>query len=154
MPQPSSNTLLPHAKITFCQLPIPSMPAIASPKDKQPLNDTLTQRKTANQCYQMNTISNSINASRDCLSSGVSDIPLPAYHKRAFSHNYYAPFIYHNILKKKEDFEDFGKVKGNARIPYGNTGCAYIEESKIGRIIAKEILSIQKTFPWGKKKYF
>ncbi len=95
----------------------------------------------------MNTGSNSQYASRDRLSLGVSDIPLPAYHKRAFSHNYYAPFIYHNILKKNEDFEVFGKVKGDPRIPYGNPGCVYVEESKIGRIIAKEIISIQKIFP-------
>ncbi|MDE6019316.1 MAG: hypothetical protein K2G85_10955 [Muribaculaceae bacterium] len=95
----------------------------------------------------MNIESNSIYANEGLLSSDESLAPLPHYHKRAFAHNYYAPFIYHIIIKKNERFEEFGKVKGNSRIPYGTHGCAYIEESGIGRIIAKEIISIQKRFP-------
>ncbi len=81
------------------------------------------------------------------LSPGEDREALPRYHKRAFAHNYHAPFIYHIILKKKKGFENFGVVRGNARIPYGSPGCAYIEESKIGKIIAREILKIQRIFP-------
>lgn len=66
-----------------------------------------------------------------CLSSGAHSSPsesLPRYHKRAFAHNYRAPFIYHIILKKTENCESFGSVKGDARIPFGSPGCARIDE--------------------------
>ncbi len=72
---------------------------------------------------------------------------LPHYHKRAFSHNYHAPFIYHIILKKAQICESFGTVKGDARIASGNPGCAYIQETLLGRVIAKAILSLQYAFP-------
>ncbi len=72
---------------------------------------------------------------------------IPRYHKRAFAHNYYAPFIYHIILKKTQGCVIFGAVKGDARIAPGNPGCAYIEESLLGGIIAKAILDLQKQFP-------
>lgn len=84
------------------------------------------------------------------LSPGMRSRPqeeLPRYHKRAFAHNYHAPFIYHIILKKQDGFEKFGEVKGSARIPYGQPGCAYIEETNIGSVIAKEIKKIQKQYP-------
>lgn len=48
------------------------------------------------------------------------------YNKRAFAHNYYAPFIYHIILSKNNAFPVFGTIKGDARIPYGYRGCAEI----------------------------
>lgn len=80
--------------------------------------------------------------------SGVNNLSeLPRYHKRAFAHNYKAPFIYHIILKKREDFELFGRIKGDARIAPGMPGCAYIEESTLGSVIAKEIIGFQKLFP-------
>lgn len=72
---------------------------------------------------------------------------LPQYHKRAFAHNYKAPFIYHLIFKKCEDCELFGTVKGDARIAPGLPGGAYIEESVLGRVIAKEIIDLPKRFP-------
>ncbi len=72
---------------------------------------------------------------------------LPAYHKRAFSHNYYAPFIYHIILKKADECGIFGLVKGNAGLAPGQPGCAYIEETNLGNIIAKAIINLQKQFP-------
>ena len=31
-----------------------------------------------------------------------------SYHRRAINHDYYAPFIYHIILKKTKDCESFG----------------------------------------------
>lgn len=72
---------------------------------------------------------------------------LPRYHKRAFAHNYRAPFIYHIILKKMKETMAFGEVAGDARIPYGSEGCAFIKESALGSIIAKKIVEIQKIFP-------
>ncbi len=71
----------------------------------------------------------------------------PRFHKRAFAHNYHAPFIYHIILKKSENAASFGKVKGDARIAPGNPGCAFIEESETGKTIAKEIIRLQYIFP-------
>ena len=41
-----------------------------------------------------------------------------SYHRRSFYHDYHNPFIYHIILKKKKDCEDFGSITGNARIAY------------------------------------
>ena len=79
------------------------------------------------------------------LSSGVSE--LPRYHKRAFAHNYRAPFIYHIILKKQDGFLRFGDVKGDARIAPGLPGSAFIKENVLGSIISKSILGIQRQFP-------
>lgn len=70
-----------------------------------------------------------------------------SYHRRAFNHDYFGPFIYHIILKKQKGFESFGKVVGDAKIPFGNPGCAEIEESAIGRIIAKEIIHFPYEYP-------
>ena len=78
-----------------------------------------------------------------CLSSGGS---LPRYHQRAFAHNYHAPFIYHVIIKKQQITERFGSVRGNALIAPGQPGCAYIEESQLGKIIARSIIGIQRQF--------
>lgn len=72
---------------------------------------------------------------------------LPRFHKRAFAHNYRAPFIYHIIFKKREGCELFGVVRGDARISPGEPGCAHIEESALGSVIAKEILALQRRFP-------
>ena len=77
--------------------------------------------------------------------AGPSNIP--KYHKRAFSHNYHSPFIYHIILKKTAGAEKFGMVTGDARIPPGTNGCALIKESLLGKIIAKSIVRLQYTFP-------
>ncbi len=72
---------------------------------------------------------------------------LPRFHQRAFAHNYHAPFIYHIILSKQEKAAPFGDLKGDARIAPGKKGCAFIEESELGKIIAKSIIGIQVTFP-------
>ncbi|MDE5773618.1 MAG: hypothetical protein K2H86_04085, partial [Muribaculaceae bacterium] len=86
------------------------------------------------------------------LSSGehplpAAEEPLPYYHKRAFAHNYRAPFIYHIILKKREGVTSFGAVRGDARIAPGEPGCAFVEETELGRSIAKSILRLQVQFP-------
>lgn len=70
-----------------------------------------------------------------------------SYHRRAFKHNYFAPFIYHVILKKQKNCERFGEVSGDARIPYGSEGCADIKESALGKIIAKSIIHLIYEFP-------
>ncbi|MDE7437663.1 MAG: transposase [Muribaculaceae bacterium] len=70
-----------------------------------------------------------------------------SYHRRAFCHDYFAPFIYHIILKKAPDCESFGVVDGDAKIAPGNPGCAQIQESKLGKIIAKSILHLPYEFP-------
>lgn len=70
-----------------------------------------------------------------------------SYHRRSFAHDYHAPFIYHIILKKAPRCEIFGKVEGDARIAYGNPGAAGIQETPLGRIIAKSILRLQYDYP-------
>lgn len=70
-----------------------------------------------------------------------------SYHRRAFSHDYYAPFIYHIILKKRKGCGIFGTVEGDARIAPGNAGCAIIRESVLGKTIAKALLHLPYKFP-------
>ena len=70
-----------------------------------------------------------------------------SYHRRSFHHDYCNPFIYHIIIKKKKDCEAFGSVTGNARIPFGNPGCAAINESLLGKVIAKLILRLPHDHP-------
>lgn len=72
---------------------------------------------------------------------------LPRYHKRAFAHNYHAPFIYHIILKKSAICDDFGSLEGDATIRPGQKGCAYIKETALGQTIAKAILWLPSMFP-------
>lgn len=76
-----------------------------------------------------------------------TDPELPQYHKRAFAHNYHAPFIYHIILKKQSGCDVFGVVRGDARIAPGVLGCAYIEDTALGRVIAKKVVLIQREYP-------
>lgn len=70
-----------------------------------------------------------------------------SYHRRAFAHNYYAPFIYHIVLNKNRGCEDFGFVVGDAQIPPGNPGAAKICESAVGKIIAKSLLRLAYEHP-------
>lgn len=70
-----------------------------------------------------------------------------SFHRRAIAHNYHAPFIYHIILKKERNCPRFGVVKGDARIKFGNPDCAYIEESDLGRIVAKAVIHLPHRFP-------
>lgn len=62
-----------------------------------------------------------------------------SFTRRCHNHNYRAPFIYHIILSKADSCEPFGFVKGDARIPPGTPGCAYIELSNLGKIIEKAL---------------
>lgn len=77
-----------------------------------------------------------------------------SYHRRAFNHNYYSPFIYHIILKKRKDCPKFGNVKGNASIAPGLPGCAYIDESALGSTIAITLLHLPYRVPILKLLHF
>lgn len=77
-----------------------------------------------------------------------------SYHRRAFNHDYHAPFIYHIILKKAKDCESFGSVVGNARIAPGLPGSADIYESGLGKIIAKAIIHLPFEYPIIKNLQF
>ena len=70
-----------------------------------------------------------------------------SYHRRAINHDYYAPFIYHIILKKNKSCVPFGSVVGDARIAPGLPGSADIDESGLGKIIAKEIIHLPYEYP-------
>lgn len=70
-----------------------------------------------------------------------------SYHRRSFHHDYHNPFIYHIILKKIKDCESFGSVTGDARIAPGNPGCAAINETRLGKIIAKSLLRLPYDHP-------
>ena len=77
-----------------------------------------------------------------------------SYHRRAFSHDYFAPFIYHIILKKTKDCEPFGSIVGDARIAPGLPGSADINESGLGKIIAKAIIHLPYEYPIIKQYQF
>lgn len=70
-----------------------------------------------------------------------------SYHRRSFHHDYHNPFIYHIILKKEKGREAFGRITGDARIPFGNPGCAAVNESPLGKIIAKTVLRLPHDYP-------
>ncbi len=73
-----------------------------------------------------------------------------SYHRRSFHHDYHAPFIYHIILKKEKGCENYGVVAGDARIPPGDPGCARIDESLLGRVVAKMIIHLPFEYPFLK----
>lgn len=83
-----------------------------------------------------------------CISSEHS------FHRRAFCHDYFAPFIYHVILKKARHCEIFGSVIGEAKIEPGKEGCAQVRESELGRIVAKAIVHLPYEFPGIKLHQF
>ena len=70
-----------------------------------------------------------------------------SYHRRAFTHDYYAPFIYHIIIKKARGCAAFGEIDGDARIAPDKPGCVRIKETDLGKIIAKTILHFPYEFP-------
>lgn len=87
-----------------------------------------------------------MNGSRG-LSQGEKRRNEHSYHRRSFSHDYYNPFIYHIILKKAKGCPDFGRIIGDASIPPGTKGCAEVEESLLGHIIAKQLVHLPYRFP-------
>lgn len=99
------------------------------------------------ECASISNISNPIimNSSQEITPLSASAVH--SYHRRSFHHDYYNPFIYHIILKKKEGCEAFGSITGDAGIPYGNPGCAAVNESRLGKIIAKTVLHLPYDYP-------
>lgn len=79
-----------------------------------------------------------------------SPIAFPEFKMRCQRHDYHIPFIYHIILKKAKKCEDFGKVAGNAKIPYPERGCAYIVRSQLGNIIKDSLVKWQESYPFMK----
>lgn len=77
-----------------------------------------------------------------------------SFHRRAVAHNYFAPFIYHIILKKAVGCERFGEVEGDARIEFGQPGCASIQETPLGKTVAKAIVHIPYEYPILKPHQF
>lgn len=75
-----------------------------------------------------------------CEIKPLKETGVHSYHRRAFKHDYFAPFIYHIILKKSSNCESFGKIVGDARIAPGLPGSAKVDESSLGQVIAKSIL--------------
>lgn len=67
----------------------------------------------------------------------LSDYNFPEYNQRCLGHDYNGSFIYHIILKKAPGYPAFGKVAGNALIPFGHYGCAHICRSEIGKAVFK-----------------
>lgn len=70
------------------------------------------------------------------------------FERRKRGHDYTAPCRYHIILKKNPDFHKFGEITGDARIPYGQKGCADIALNSIGKIIQNYIENFPKEFPF------
>lgn len=73
------------------------------------------------------------------------------YNKRSFHHDYYKPFIYHIIFKKKKGWRDFGTLRGKAGIKKGCKGHPYVYLSEAGQAIVaglkefeEEVKEIQK----------
>ena len=57
------------------------------------------------------------------------------YNRRKRNHDYYKPFIYHIILKKRKGAPDFSRIVGNPEIPRGETGFPRCEYSTLGMSI-------------------
>ena len=69
------------------------------------------------------------------------------YNKRSWHHDYYKPFIYHIILKKKEKAPDFGYLRGNVKIKPGEPGSAYVYLSPLGKAIVEGFKYFEQSFP-------
>ena len=70
-----------------------------------------------------------------------------SYSRRKKGHDYYSPCRYHIVIKKKKDFENFGKIIGDAKIAPGNEGCADIKLNKFGKVINDCIFKLPHQFP-------
>ena len=70
-----------------------------------------------------------------------------SYTRRCHGHDYRAPFIYHIILSKAEECENFGSVRGDAKSTPGLPGSAHIECSPLGNIIQRALKELPKDFP-------
>lgn len=69
------------------------------------------------------------------------------YNRRSRYHDYRKPFIYHIIIKKGNNDLSFGYLRGNADIPPGNRGAAYVFLSSLGHAIANGMGLFVHDFP-------
>lgn len=76
------------------------------------------------------------------------------YNRRKRGHDYYGPFIYHIILKKRALAPDFSKIIGDAAIAPGNPGCARPDYSKLGFAILNALLEFESRFKEFRKHQY
>ena len=69
-----------------------------------------------------------------------------SYCRRKRGHDYYSPCRYHIILKKKPEFDKFGRIIGDALIPSGNPGAAKMEWNVYGKAINNAIFNLHQQF--------
>lgn len=70
------------------------------------------------------------------------------YTRRKHGHDYYAPAIYHIILKKHPAAPVFGSLTGDPRVAPGNFGCASIARTPLGKIVQKEVYDLRYAHPY------
>lgn len=68
------------------------------------------------------------------------------YTRRKKDHDYYSDCRYHIILRKAEKCPYFGMIKGNPLILDKRGGGAFIEHTKLGKIISGNIYNFSKAF--------
>lgn len=76
------------------------------------------------------------------------------YNLRRRGHDYYGPFIYHIILKKKNGAPDFGKIVGNSAISPGKPGSARCNYSKMGYAIYHSLMDFENKFKEFQKEQY
>lgn len=69
------------------------------------------------------------------------------YTRRSRHHDYFAPAIYHIIIKKQTSAPVFGILSGDPRIAPGLPGSAYIAKSPLGKIVQKEVYDFRYVHP-------
>lgn len=69
------------------------------------------------------------------------------YTRRSRHNDYYAPAIYHIIIKKHTSAPVFGVLSGDPRIAPGLPGSAYIARSPLGKIVQKEVYDFRYVHP-------
>ena len=76
------------------------------------------------------------------------------YNRRKRGHDYYGPFIYHIILKKKKGAPEFSAIIGDPSISPGLPGCARPNYSKMGYAIFNALREFEKKYPEFIKKQY
>lgn len=76
------------------------------------------------------------------------------YNLRKWNHDYYGPFIYHIILKKREGIPDFGRIVGNPSVAPGKPGSARTDYSKLGYAISNALKNFESQYTEFKKWQF
>lgn len=67
--------------------------------------------------------------------------------RRSRHHDYYAPAIYHIIIKKHPSAPVFGVLSGDPRIAPGLPGSASIAKTALGKIVQKEVYDFRYSHP-------